>query len=83
MAGIHIFGALLGLVADPDILLNKNRMAERKAMADDTALPEDLMLMVSSTYRDIARTITGSEQSMDQMPRNEINDILSSEFGLL
>lgn len=75
--------ALLGLVTDPDILLNKNRMAERKAMADGTVLPEELMLMVSSTYREIAKTITGNEPSIDQTPRNEINDILSSEFGLL
>jgi len=75
--------ALLGLAADPDILLNKNRMAERKAMADNTALPEELMLMVSATYRDIARTITGSDLKIDDMPRNEITNLLSSEFDLL
>ncbi|MGB0379250.1 MAG: phosphoribosylaminoimidazolesuccinocarboxamide synthase [Luminiphilus sp.] len=75
--------ALLGSAADPDILLNKDRMVERKAMADSIALPEELLMAVTATYRDIGKAITGSKPSMSDMPRNEITEVLSAELGLL
>lgn len=74
---------LLQHFPDPDILLNKDRMPERMALARDNALPTDVLMAVSSTYVGIAEKIIGTKLSISDNPRAEIIDTLSAEFGLL
>lgn len=74
---------LLRHFPDPDILLNKDRMAERSALARDTALPMDMLLAVSETYLDIAGRILGQRPPLPEDPRAEIIDVLDREFGLV
>ena len=74
---------LLSSFDDPDILLNKNRMPEREALARDNALPLDVLLGVSNTYTGIAEKITGKAITLSENPKAEIIDVLNSEFGLI
>ena len=74
---------LLAHFPDPDILLNKERMEERTALARDNALPEHVLMQVSATYTDIAEKITGKPISLCQNPKAEIIDVLGNEFGLI
>lgn len=73
---------LLNHFPDPDILLNKSRMAERSQLAIDNALPEAVLMEVSSTYADIAEKITGSPLTLSDNPRAEVIDILHG-YGLI
>ncbi|MGR5470914.1 phosphoribosylaminoimidazolesuccinocarboxamide synthase, partial [Vibrio astriarenae] len=50
---------LLNHFPDPDILLNKERMPEREALAADNELPLSALMDVSKTYVGIAEKITG------------------------
>ena len=74
---------LLNHFPDPDILLNKNRMTERTALARDNALPEAVMLQVSKTYVDIAEKITGEKLTLSENPKAEIIEILRNQYGLI
>ena len=74
---------LLNHFPDPDILLNKDRMTERYALARDNALPESVMLEVSKTYTDIAEKITGQKLLLSDNPKAEIIEILSQQYGLI
>jgi phosphoribosylaminoimidazole-succinocarboxamide synthase len=74
---------LLNYFPDPDILTNKDRMNERPALARDNALPEEIMMQTSATYRRIAERITGEGLSLSDNPKAEIVDILGSEFELV
>ncbi|MCB1666464.1 MAG: phosphoribosylaminoimidazolesuccinocarboxamide synthase [Pseudomonadales bacterium] len=74
---------LLSYFPDPDILLNKDRMPERAALARDNALPEAILMQVSQTYLDIAAKIIGSPIALSDNPKQEILDILSSQYGLI
>lgn len=74
---------LLSHFPDPDILLNKDRMPERQALAADNALPTEVMLAVSQTYLDIAEKITGQRPVLSDNPKQEIIDILKRDFGLV
>jgi phosphoribosylaminoimidazole-succinocarboxamide synthase len=74
---------LLNHFPDPDILLNKDRMPERLALARDTLLPADVFQQVSATYTGLAEKITGQPLPRSDDPRREILDILGGEFGLL
>jgi phosphoribosylaminoimidazole-succinocarboxamide synthase len=74
---------LLNYFPDPDILLNKNRMEERVALARDTALPEKVLMQVSETYVGIAEKIIGRKLSLSDNPKAEIITILREEFGLV
>merc|ERR1719174_1648126 len=65
---------------DPDILLNKDRMEERKALAKDNALPTSVLMEVSKTYTDIAEKITGQKLPLSENPREEIIDILDRDY---
>ena len=73
---------LLAHFPDPDILTNKNRMAERPALARE-GLPEEILLKVSATYLELARKITGKEPTVSDNPRAEILATLSADFGLI
>jgi phosphoribosylaminoimidazole-succinocarboxamide synthase len=74
---------LLNHFPDPDILLNKDRMAERQALARDNELPQEVLLAVSKTYLDIAERITGRNIPLSDNPRAEIIDILDKQYGLI
>lgn len=74
---------LLNYFPDPDILLNKDRMPEREALARDNALPEEALMAVSRTYISIAEKITGQEIILSDNPKQEIIDILGREYGLI
>merc|ERR1711990_1243887 len=74
---------LLKHFPDPDILLNKNRMEERKALAKNNALPQSVLMEVSNTYASIAEKITGQKISMSDDPKREIIKILDEQYGLI
>ena len=74
---------LLNHFPDPDILLNKNRMAERNDLARDNALPESVMMAVSDTYLGIAEKITGEKLSLSNDPKAEIIATLAEQYDLI
>ncbi|MEH6471684.1 MAG: phosphoribosylaminoimidazolesuccinocarboxamide synthase [Halopseudomonas sp.] len=74
---------LLSHFPDPDILLNKDCMAERAALARDNALPESVLMAVSKTYTDIAEKITGQKLVLSENPKAEIIEILRDQYGLI
>ncbi|MBD1388477.1 phosphoribosylaminoimidazolesuccinocarboxamide synthase [Neiella sp. HB171785] len=74
---------LLNHFPDPDILLNKERMAEREALARDNELPLDALMAVSTTYVGIAEKITGQKLHLSDNPKAEIIDILRDQYGLI
>merc|ERR1711879_549879 len=74
---------LLKHFSDPDILLNKDRMEERKKLAKDNALPTAVLMEVSKTYTDIAEKITGVKIPISEDPKAEIIKILGEQYGLI
>jgi len=68
---------------EPDILLNKDRMEERYALARDNELPVAVMDAVSKTYVDLAEKITGAALPVSSDPRGEIIAMLRDELGLI
>lgn len=74
---------LLNYVPDADVLLNKDRMAERTALAENTVLPQEILLEVSKTYTGIAEQITGEPIVISDNPRQEIIDVLSRQYGVI
>jgi phosphoribosylaminoimidazole-succinocarboxamide synthase len=74
---------LLNHFPDPDILLNKDRMAEREALARDNELPESVLMAVSETYIAIAEKITGKKIVLSQNPKQEVIDILREQYQLI
>ncbi len=74
---------LLQHFPDPDILLNKDRMPERAALARDNALPTKVLMAVSETYVGIAEKIIGAKLHIPENPKAEIIDILGADFGLV
>lgn len=74
---------LLSYFPDADILLNKNRMAEREALARDNALPVEVLMDVSRTYIGIAEKITGQKIELSSNPKAEIIQILRDEYQLI
>jgi phosphoribosylaminoimidazole-succinocarboxamide synthase len=74
---------LLTHFPDADILLNKDRMPERIALARDNALPLQAMMQVSKTYLGMAEKITGQRIHLPENPKSEIVEILRSRYGLI
>lgn len=74
---------LLNHFTDPDILLNKDRMPEREALARDNALPTEVLMDVSRTYLDIAEKIVGHSIELSDNPKAEIIEILRDQYGLI
>ncbi len=74
---------LLKHFPDPDILLNKERMDERTALARDNDLPEAVLMEVSNTYTSIAEKITGQKIELSDNPKQEIIDLLNKDYGLI
>ena len=59
-------------VPDKDVLLNKNRMEERKALADTFRLKDEQMMEVSRLYIGLAEKITGKVLTLSENPKEEI-----------
>jgi phosphoribosylaminoimidazole-succinocarboxamide synthase len=74
---------LLNHFSDPDILLNKDRMDERLALARDNVLPLSALMDVSKTYIDIAEKITGEKINLSDNPKAEIVSILRDTYQLI
>lgn len=74
---------LLNYFPDPDILLNKERMPEREALARDNALPLESLMDISRTYLGIAEKIVGHPIELSANPKQEIIDVLAKEYGLI
>jgi phosphoribosylaminoimidazole-succinocarboxamide synthase len=74
---------LLNHFPDADILLNKDRMEEREALARDNKLPLSVLMDVSVTYTDIAEKITGEKIVLSDNPKEEIIAILREQYQLI
>ncbi|WP_286235798.1 phosphoribosylaminoimidazolesuccinocarboxamide synthase [Thalassotalea sediminis] len=74
---------LLSHFPDPDILLNKERMPERTALAEGNALPVEVLMKVSKTYTDIAEKITGEKIVLSDDPKAEIIAVLKEQYQLI
>ena len=74
---------LLNHFPDPDILLNKDRMPEREALARDNVLPANVFDQVSKTYVGIAEKIIGKKLHLSDNPKAEIIEILKTEYQLI
>jgi phosphoribosylaminoimidazole-succinocarboxamide synthase len=74
---------LLARFPEPDILLNKDRMPEREALARDNVLPAEVLMAVSKTYIDIAEKITGKPLAICKQPKAEILQILKEQYQLI
>ena len=75
--------ALLNYFPDPDILLNKDRMPERQALARDNELPESMLMDLSATYVGIAEKIIGQKLQISDNPKAELIDVLRRDYGLV
>ncbi len=74
---------LLNHFPDPDILLNKDRMTERQALARDNDLPEEVLMKISSTYVGIAEKIIGEKVTISERPKAEIIEVLKNQYQLI
>ncbi|MEP1741539.1 MAG: phosphoribosylaminoimidazolesuccinocarboxamide synthase [Kangiellaceae bacterium] len=74
---------LLSHFPDPDILLNKDRMPERQALARDNDLPEEVLMKISSTYVGIAEKIIGEKVNISKNPKAEILEVLKNQYQLI
>ena len=74
---------LLNHFPDSDILLNKDRMAEREALSRDNELPAAVLMSLSATYLAIAEKVIGEKIVLSQNPKQEIIDILRDEYQLI
>ncbi|WP_370277075.1 phosphoribosylaminoimidazolesuccinocarboxamide synthase [Pontibacterium sp.] len=74
---------LLNFFPDSDILVNKDRMEERYALARDNELPAALIQKVSDTYVGIAEKIIGEKLPQSDNPKAEIIEILRDQYGLI
>ncbi|BBM00553.1 phosphoribosylaminoimidazolesuccinocarboxamide synthase [Microbulbifer sp. GL-2] len=75
--------ALLKHFPDADILLNKDRMDERLALASDNELPESMLMDLSATYVGIAEKIIGKKLEMSDNPKAELVEVLRKDYGLV
>ncbi|GAL06698.1 phosphoribosylaminoimidazole-succinocarboxamide synthase [Photobacterium aphoticum] len=74
---------LLNHFPDPDILLNKDRMEERFALARDNELPVEALMDVSRVYTGIAEKVTGQPIVLSDNPKAEIIQILRDGYDLI
>lgn len=74
--------ALLNHFEDSDVLLDKDRMDERLALAKATQLPAEFFQNVSQTYCGLAEAITGKPLPVSDNPHQEILDALAG-YGLV
>jgi phosphoribosylaminoimidazole-succinocarboxamide synthase len=74
---------LLNHFEDSDILLNKDRMEERAALARDHVLPASALMDLSKTYLNIAEKVIGKKIILSNNPKAEIVEILREQYGLV
>jgi phosphoribosylaminoimidazole-succinocarboxamide synthase len=74
---------LLNHFPDPDILLNKERMDEREALARENALPVEVLMDISKTYTQIAEKITGQKIILGENPKEEVINLLRDIYQLI
>lgn len=74
---------LLNHFDDADILLNKDRMDERSALARDNVLPASALMDLSKTYLNIAEKVIGEKIVLSDNPKAEIIAILKDQYGLI
>ncbi len=74
---------LLNHFDDADILLNKDRMDERSALARDNELPMQALMDISNTYTSIAEKITGKKIQLSANPKAEIVKVLGEQYDLI
>lgn len=74
---------LLNHFEDADILLNKDRMQERTALARDNVLPASALMDLSKTYLNIAEKVIGEKIILSDNPKAEIVQILRDQYGLI
>ena len=74
---------LLKHFPDADILLNKDRMTEREALAKNNELPLSVLMDVSKTYIGIAEKITGEKIVLSDNPKAEIIELLREQYQLI
>jgi phosphoribosylaminoimidazole-succinocarboxamide synthase len=74
---------LLSYFPEPDILLNKERMPERRELAKNNALPVEVLMQISKTYIEIAEKITGTPLLLNRNPKAEIIQILQDDYQLI
>ncbi|WP_318433401.1 phosphoribosylaminoimidazolesuccinocarboxamide synthase [Photobacterium leiognathi] len=74
---------LLNTFPDPDVLLNKDRMEERFALARDNELPQEVLMQISKVYTGIAEKITGEPITLSRNPKAEIIEILRNQYQLI
>ena len=58
-------------------------MEERSALARDNALPESVLMKISSTYLGIAEKIIGEKITLSDNPKAEIIEVLREQYGLI
>lgn len=74
---------LLNHFDDADILLNKDRMPEREALARDNDLPLEAMMNVSRTYTGVAEKVTGRSIALPANPKADIIKVLREQYDLI
>lgn len=75
--------ALLAGAPDPRVLLDKDRMDARRALARDWVLPRALFEQVAASYRDLVERLTGQPLRVPERPREELTGVLADELGLV
>ncbi|MEO0438206.1 MAG: phosphoribosylaminoimidazolesuccinocarboxamide synthase [Pseudomonadota bacterium] len=79
----HFRQALLAHVPEPALLLDPQRMGERKRFAENHALPDGLFEEVSQLYLSEASAILGPAMAVPDRPREAILDVLHGDLGLI
>ena len=74
---------LLNHFEDSDVLLNKDRMDERAALARDNELPVSALMNLSKTYLSTAKKVIGEKIILSDNPKAEIVEILRDQYGLV
>lgn len=75
--------ALLDWVADPRLLLDPTRMAERSAFAASHPVPDQFFEELARTYQEQVSCITGAVPPVSDRPREAMLDLLNEELSLV
>ncbi len=73
---------LCDAVPDKDVLLNKDRMAERGPLGETFKVPAETMMAIGDLYRDMAERLTGAAVPRIKHARQEILDALAP-YGIV
>mgnify|MGYP001479199693 CR=1 FL=1 len=75
--------ALLRHLNDPELLLDPERLVERRQFAENHAIPEGLMHNLSGTYLSVAERIIGESIQAPERPMQNILAVLADDYGLV